>query len=57
MPPDRKPGRVPRRKANPLHARGVEHVGWKDVTRSGSRPRSRASCGGPERLTWWSGAG
>jgi small subunit ribosomal protein S18 len=28
----RKPERTPRRKANPLHARGIDRVDWKDAT-------------------------
>ena len=31
MPTNRKPARVPRRKANPLHTRGIERVDWKDT--------------------------
>jgi len=29
--PNRKPVRAPRRKVNPLHARGIDRVDWKDV--------------------------
>ncbi|MFP5019763.1 30S ribosomal protein S18 [Pseudonocardia phyllosphaerae] len=30
MAPKGKAVRTPRRKANPLHARGIDHVDWKD---------------------------
>lgn len=31
MPQKPKPARTPRRKANPLHARGITDVDWKDT--------------------------
>ncbi|MEJ8280168.1 30S ribosomal protein S18 [Pseudonocardia spirodelae] len=31
MPARARPTRAPRRKANPLKARGIEHVDWKDA--------------------------
>lgn len=30
-PPNRTPARSPRRKVNPLHARGITEVDWKDT--------------------------
>jgi small subunit ribosomal protein S18 len=32
MPPAGKPVRAPRKKVNPLHAKRIKEVDWKDVT-------------------------